>query len=125
VNRAEKIEYAQLLEEKKRRIKSSLGMSAYNSLYRWQHDFNAATATHAACMLMAANQVGKSLTGCVMDSFHLTGDYPEDWTGHKFSRPPMCWLLGYSGEKTRDLLQLKLFGPLVYGFLWVISLNAL
>ena len=22
----------------------------------------------------------------------------------------MCWLLGYSGEKTRDLLQLKLFG---------------
>ena len=22
----------------------------------------------------------------------------------------MCWLLGYSGEKTRDLLQAKLFG---------------
>lgn len=115
MNRAEKIQYAELLEEKKRRIKNSLGMAAYNMLYGWQHKFNAATKDHAACMLMAANQVGKSLTGCVMDSFHLTGEYPEDWTGHKFSRPPMCWLLGYSGEKTRDLLQLKLFGRFTAG----------
>lgn len=53
---------------------------------------------------------GKSRTGCVMDAYHLTGDYPEDWEGHKFKFPPMCWLLGYSGEKTRDLLQSKLFG---------------
>ena len=64
---------------------------------------------------MAANQVGKSLTGCVIDAFHLTGDYPDGWEGHKFERPPMCWLLGYSGEKTRDLLQHKLFGRFTAG----------
>jgi hypothetical protein len=110
VNRAEKIEYAQLLEEKIRRNKLTVAVRHYSSLYDWQHDFNEATRTHTACMLMAANQVGKSLTGCVIDSFHLTGEYPEGWKGHKFESPPMCWLLGYSGEKTRDLLQHKLFG---------------
>jgi len=104
------LEYAELLEEKIRRNKLSQGIRTYHSLYDWQHKFNAATRTHSACMLMAANQVGKSLTGCSIDSFHLTGDYPEDWEGHRFVDPPMCWLLGYSGEKTRDLLQQKLFG---------------
>ena len=48
----------------------------------------------------------------MMDAYHLTGDYPADWEGIKFEFAPMCWLLGYSGEKTRDLLQTKLFGRL-------------
>ncbi len=110
MNKAQKLEYASLLEEKIRRNKDSLGIRTYKALYDWQHRFNAATASHTACMLMAANQVGKSLTGCTIDALHLTGDYPDDWEGHKFEAPPMCWLLGYSGEKTRDLLQQKLFG---------------
>ena len=82
----------------------------FASMYDWQHRFNAATKTNRACLLMAANQVGKSLTGCIIDAHHLTGDYPEDWEGHRFDHAPRCWLLGYSGEKTRDLLQHKLFG---------------
>jgi phage terminase large subunit-like protein len=112
MNKLQKVEYLKLLEEKKRRLHNSIGARVYSNLYEWQHQFNDATRTHSACMLMAANQVGKSLTGCVIDSFHLTGDYPDDWTGYKFEHPPMCWLLGYSGEKTRDLLQAKLFGRL-------------
>ncbi|MEE8132140.1 MAG: terminase family protein, partial [Nitrososphaerales archaeon] len=110
MNKAQKLEYAQLLEEKIRRNKRNKGLITYNALYDWQHRFNAATSQYTACMLMAANQVGKSLTGCVIDSFHLTGDYPDDWEGYKYDAPPMCWLLGYSGEKTRDLLQHKIFG---------------
>jgi len=110
MNKAQKIEYAQLLEEKIRRNKLTQGIRAYLGLYDWQNKFNAATKEHTACMLMAASQVGKSRTGCVIDSHHLTGNYPDGWEGHRFSSPPMCWLLGYSGEKTRDLLQLKLFG---------------
>jgi len=82
-------------------------------MYDWQRRFNAATRTHRACALIAANQVGKSLTGTALDAYHLTGDYPEDWPGYQFEFPPLCWLLGYSGEKTRDLLQTKLFGRLV------------
>jgi hypothetical protein len=53
---------------------------------------------------------GKTRTGLVIDAYHLTGDYPDDWEGIEFDHPPMCWLLGYTGEKTRDLLQNKLFG---------------
>lgn len=85
------------------------------SLYPWQHRFNALTKTNHATLLMAANQVGKTRTGCAMDAFHLTGNYPDDWQGYTFDFPPLVWLLGYSGEKTRDLLQRKLFGELVNG----------
>jgi len=112
MTRAQKIELAELLEEKIARNKSQRQILTYNSMYDWQHRFNAATKTHTSNMLMAANQVGKTRTGCLIDSYHLTGDYPEDWEGYKFSAPPMCWLLGFSGEKTRDLLQTKLFGRL-------------
>ena len=115
MDRAEKIEYAELLEEKAGRNKSSIGQRIYKSLYGWQREFNAATKSHDACMLMAANQVGKSRTGCNIDSFHLQGNYPDDWEGHKFKNPPLCWLLGFSGEKTRDLLQAKLFGRFTDG----------
>ena len=87
----------------------------YDAMYPWQHTFNAATKDNLACLLLAANQVGKTRTGCVIDAMHLTGDYPDGWEGHKFKRPPLCWLLGYSGEKTRDLLQQKLFGRLKDG----------
>jgi phage terminase large subunit-like protein len=115
MNRAEKLEYAELLEEKIARNHNNKGQRIYSEMYGWQRKFNAATKEHEACMLMAANQVGKSRTGCSIDSFHLTGDYPDDWEGHTFKAPPLCWLLGYSGEKTRDLLQTKLFGRYVEG----------
>ena len=115
LSRQQKIERIQLLEEKARRAELIAHIIQYKSLYDWQLRFNAATATHRACMLMAANQVGKTRTGLTIDSIHLTGDYPEDWEGHKFTKPPMCWLLGFSGEKTRDLLQTPLFGRLQAG----------
>ena len=107
---ANQIEYEKLLLEGIAHNKATMLKRTYDSLYGWQHEFNAATADKIACMLMAANQVGKSRTGCAIDAYHLTGEYPDDWEGYKFDRPPMCWLLGYSGEKTRDLLQYKLFG---------------
>lgn len=112
LSRQQKLEYIALLEEKQRRMKDRSAQIDYGKMYEWQRKFNLATAVHHVCMLMAANQVGKSRTGCLIDAFHLTGDYPEDWEGHRFEGPTVCWLLGYSGEKTRDLLQNKLFGRL-------------
>ena len=117
MNRAQVIKRIQLLEESTKRNKAARLSRLYASMYDWQHRFNSATKTHIACLLMAANQVGKSLTGCVMDATHLTGDYPADWEGHRFDTPPLIWLLGHSGEKTRDLLQHKLFGRMsTHGF---------
>ena len=45
-----------------------------------------------------------------MDAIHALGEYPDDWEGHKFDHAPLIWCLGYSGEKTRDLLQTPLVG---------------
>lgn len=96
------------------RRKSEGRMSkAFGMFYDWQSEFSAATATHTECCLCAANQIGKSWTGTTIDAMHLTGDYPADYEGHRFEHPPLCWGLGYSMEKTRDLLQTALFGRMV------------
>lgn len=110
MNRQAEIEYLQIIEEEIRRNKRNKLRRMYDGAYDWQKKFIAATKEFSSCMLMAANRCGKTRTGLVIDAFHLTGEYPDDWPGLKFDFPPMCWLLGYSGEKTRDLLQNKLFG---------------
>ena len=115
LSREEKIELLQLIEEQKRRQAQKLALSQFQSLYDWQHKFITATASYTSCMLMAANRVGKTRTGLTIDAIHLLGDYPEDWEGHKFDAAPLCWLLGFSMEKTRDLLQTPLFGRLEGG----------
>lgn len=101
---------AELEEQKKLQLSKLI-----ESFYPWQNRFVEETKNNIACLLMAANQVGKTRTGTGIDAVHLTGDYPKDWKGHKFFHAPTCWLLGYSGEKTRDLLQTKLFGRLISG----------
>jgi len=110
LSRNEKIQLLALLEEKKRRLQQHAFKERFGTLYAWQKKFITATASNTVCMLMAANRVGKTMTGLTMDAAHLLGEYPEDWTGHKYEFAPLCWLLGYSMEKTRDLLQNVLFG---------------
>lgn len=87
----------------------------YETFYDWQRDFIKQTATHHETCLCAANQIGKTYTGTTIDAFHLLGEYPDDWEGHKFNFAPMVWCLGYSIEKTRDLLQSALFGKFTAG----------
>lgn len=113
MNQAQNIEYAQLLEEQIRRNNNNKAQRVYDSFYGWQLDFNKKTKLYRAVCLLAGNQTGKTRTGTLIDSYHLTGEYPDNWEGHKFTRPITAWLLGYSGEKTRDLLQHKLFGRLI------------
>ena len=108
--RAEKEELALLLEEKAARLAATRYARMWAKLYVWQSDFIAATARYSQACLIAANRIGKTWTGTYMDAIHALGDYPDDWTGHKFDHAPMIWCLGYSGEKTRDLLQAALVG---------------
>lgn len=112
---ASKAELITLLEEKQRRERLRAAQTQYATMYDWQQRFVAATANYRACMLMAANRVGKTRTGLTVDSLHLLGDYPDDYQGHRYEHGPMCWLLGFSMEKTRDLLQTPLFGRLQGG----------
>lgn len=110
LSRGEKLELITLLEEKERRANVFRYKSMFNSLYDWQKEFIKDTKEFSAVCLCAANRIGKTYTGTYIDAIHLMGDYPNDWDGHKFDGSVLMWLLGYSGEKTRDLLQQELFG---------------
>lgn len=115
LNYKQKRELLELLEAKESIKKKTLYLSVYQSLYGWQNDFIAATKDYYECCLCAANQIGKTYLGTDIDAMHLLGEYPDEWEGHRFEFAPMCWGLGYSMEKTRDLLQTALFGKLRNG----------
>jgi phage terminase large subunit-like protein len=108
--RAEQEELLLLLQEQERRARAYRYRGMFSGLYGWQREFVGATREHSQVCLIAANRIGKTWTGTYMDAVHALGDYPDGWTGHTFDHAPLIWCLGYSGEKTRDLLQAPLLG---------------
>jgi phage terminase large subunit-like protein len=69
-------------------------------------------------MLMAGNQLGKTLSAAFETAMHLTGKYPPWWKGKRFNRP-VRWLAGSeSGELTRKGVQRLLLGPPEVESLW-------
>src|SRR5690606_19266974 len=44
-------------------------------------------------LFVAANQVGKTLSGAAEVGMHLTGQYPDWWTGRRFDHP-VIWIAG-------------------------------
>jgi phage terminase large subunit-like protein len=109
-SRAEKELLLALLEEKARRARVYRYRAMYQKLYAWQREFIGNTAAYTQVCLIAANRIGKTYTGTYIDAIHALGDYPDDWEGHAFNHAPLIWCLGYSGEKTRDLLQEPILG---------------
>lgn len=110
LTRQQKIELLELLEEQSRREELYKYKRMFGVLYEWQAKFIKDTAEYSAVCLCAANRIGKTFTGTYIDAIHLMGEYPDDWEGHRFTKAPLVWCLGYSGEKTRDLLQSEIFG---------------
>jgi len=42
---------------------------------------------------------------------HLTGQYPQWWSGKRFAKAVRAWAAGVTKESTRDVVQDKLIGP--------------
>jgi len=61
-------------------------------------------------LLMAGNQNGKTYCGGAEATYHLTGQYPEDWMGRRFDHPIRMWVVGETGTVTRDVQQKYLCG---------------
>ena len=80
------------------------------SPYEWQITLANCTDEHKQVAAMCANQIGKSTAGAYVTACHLTGIYPDWWTGKKFKRPIYSWAAGVSNDTTRDILQAELFG---------------
>jgi phage terminase large subunit-like protein len=79
--------------------------------YAKQREFFAAGKQYRERLLMAANRFGKTECGAAEMTYHLTGQYPEDWPGKRFDKPVRAWAAGVTGETTRDVVQAKLIGP--------------
>lgn len=59
---------------------------------------------------MAGNQLGKTMAGGMEWAMHMTGLYPDWWTGKRFAGPVNFWAAGVTGESTRDNPQRILLG---------------
>ena len=73
--------------------------------YGKQLEFIRAGATKRERLLMAANQVGKTTVGAYETALHLTGLYPDDWEGRRFTKPVKFWAGGVSSVVTRHTNQ--------------------
>jgi len=87
----------------------------YNKLdffdpYPVQRDFYALGASKQERMLFAGNQMGKSYAGAGECAYHLTGLYPDWWTGRRWDRAVKAWAAGESTTVTRDVAQTLLCG---------------
>lgn len=80
-------------------------------LYPKHLEFFDAGAKYRERCLMAANRVSKTLGGGAYETTcHLTGEYPEWWTGRRFVHPVQWWACGKTNETTRDIVQATLLG---------------
>lgn len=92
---------------KKRQSTNRLGSYAP---YSKQREFHAAGALHSERLFMAGNQLGKTWAGGFETAMHLTGRYPDWWTGATFEKAPIIWASGVTSESTRDNPQRVLIG---------------
>ncbi len=78
--------------------------------YAKQREFHAGGAVHRERLLMAGNQLGKTLCGSAEAAMHLTGLYPDWWEGRRFTKPVRMWAASKTAEVTRDSVQRMLIG---------------
>lgn len=118
MNRDEKLELLKLLEEKERRTKKNKIKTYFpdsgplrRELYQKHLRFFESGANFRERAFIAANRVGKTESGGGYEfTLHLTGEYPDWWTGRRFNRPISAWAAGDTSKTVRDIIQFKLLG---------------
>lgn len=117
MTRQNKLELLQLLEEKERRRKTRKLSSYYpdtgplrRELYSKHLDFFKAGVEFMARAAIAGNRTGKTTLNAYETTCHLTGIYPDWWTGKRFDHPVDWWAASDTGETTRDILQHEFLG---------------
>lgn len=83
-------------------------------LYPQHLDWFAATKTYREACFMAANRVGKTVSGAYAGTCWLTGDYPSWWPGKVFPGPVRGWASGDTNITVRDIIQTTLLGDIAY-----------
>lgn len=73
--------------------------------------FFEAGAVYNERLFLAANRIGKSVSGAFESACHATGIYPDWWKGRRFDKPTRGWVVGSTARATRDTGQKELIGP--------------
>ena len=114
-----RLSLAMALAEKERRGKERKLLNYYpttgplrRELYPKHTAFFKAGLRYRERLMMAANRVGKTEgVGGYELVLHLTGRYPDWWTGRRFGTSIKAWAAGDTSKTVRDILQEKLLGP--------------
>jgi phage terminase large subunit-like protein len=107
-----------ILAEERRRARNKIDRyflaegDRRRELYPKQIEFFEAGARYKERLFMAANRVGKSQAGAFETTCHLTGIYPDWWTGRRFPKRNEGWACGTNNETTRNIVQIELLGAL-------------
>ena len=105
----ERVELYELLRLKDIRARRSR-LSVYRP-YKRQIEFHSAGSQFRERLFMAGNQLGKTWAGAYEVAMHLTGQYPDWWTGKRFPYAIRAMVGSESGELTRKGVQRLLIGP--------------
>jgi phage terminase large subunit-like protein len=106
---ADPITALSILEGELKRRESNRALYRYKP-YPKQAEFHRAGAHFRERILLAGNQLGKTLAAGMEYAMHATGYYPESWEGKRYERPIVGWAAGITGESTRDNVQRILLG---------------
>src|SRR5687768_14520018 len=98
-----------LLEREQTRRLSLRKLTDY-APYAKQREFHAAGKQYRERLLMAGNQLGKTLAAAMEVAMHMTGRYPDWWEGYRFDRPTRGICGSESVELTKKGVQRLLLG---------------
>lgn len=76
----------------------------------WQLEFHAAGARYQQRMILAGNRPGKTWCAAAEVAIHMTGLYPQWWSGKRFDRAVDVWTGSPTNETSRDIIQRALIG---------------
>ena len=118
LDRQEKIELLNLLNEKERRFSRTKINRMYpetgllrRELYVPHCKFFEAGVKYRERSMISGNRVGKTFgVGGYELTLHLTGQYPDWWIGKRFTKPIRAWAAGDTSQTVRDIIQAKLLG---------------
>jgi phage terminase large subunit-like protein len=113
-----KLELLALLEEKRRRYEGQKFYRMFpeegqyrRTAYPKHMEFFALGAQKQFRMFVGPNGVGKSEScGGYETVCHLTGEYPEWWTGYRYDGAISAWASADTNNTLRESLQVKLIG---------------
>ena len=89
--------------EQEAQTRKSQNLLKYYRPYTKQKEFHHQLVRER--LLMAGNQLGKTVAGAYEMAFHLTGLYPDWWQGHRFTKEIAAWAGSVSTLATRDTVQ--------------------